>query len=312
MTERLGDRVTHWITIDSPWVTAMLGHRDGVFAPGSRDMAEALRVAHHLLVSHGRAAEVIRTNVASPVVSIAMDCRPNEPASERDADIDAARHFDGFRNRWFFDPLFGLGYPEDMLEDYRARGVWEPSDADELVRDGDLDTIATPIDVLGLNYSTTIRTRAGRREDEASGIPPSTDPPPGHTEMGLRIDPRGLGVFLDRLVRDYAPARIAITENGASYSDSPGPDGRVRDHRRVRYLHDHLEVLLDAHDRGLPVVGYLPWSLLDGLAWTEGFAQRFGLVHVDFATGVRTMKDSAHWLAEVLGTRTLVDPERFA
>ena len=312
MTERLGDRVTNWITINEPWVAAMLGHRDGVFAPGSRDMAEALRVGHHLLLGHGRAAEVIRSNVAAPVVSIAMDCRPAEPASDREGDVDATRHFDGYRNRWFFDPLYGKGYPEDMLEDYRARGILEPDDAGELIRDGDLAAIATPIDVLGINYYTTIRMRSGSQEDEASEVPPSTDPPPGHTEMGWLIDPRGLGSFLDRLVRDYAPARIAITENGASYSDGPGPDGRVKDLRRVRYLHDHLEVLLDARERGVPVEGYLPWSLLDNLEWSSGFSQRFGIIHVDFDTGARTLKDSARWLAETIATRTLVEPEHYA
>jgi beta-glucosidase len=312
MTERLGDRVTNWITINEPWVAAMLGHRDGVFAPGSRDMSEALRVAHHLLLGHGRAAEVIRASVVAPVVAIAVDCRPAEPASDREADLEATRHFDGFRNRWFFDPLFGLGYPEDMLEDYRRRGIWEPSDAGELVRDGDMATIAAPLDLLGINYYTTIRMRSGSQEDEASEVAPGTDPPPDHTEMGWRIDPEGLGNFLDRLVRDYAPSRIAVTENGASYSDRPGPDGRVRDLRRIRYLHDHLEVLLDARDRGVPVEGYLVWSLLDNLEWTSGFTQRFGIIHVDFDTGERTIKDSARWLAEVIATRTLVEPERFA
>jgi beta-glucosidase len=309
MTDRLGDRVTHWITINEPWVVSMLGHRDGVFAPGSKDMAEALEVAHHLLLGHGRAAEVIRSNVDDAVLVISLDCRPARPASDREGDVEATRHFDGFRNRWFFDPLFGHGYPSDMLEAYRARGVLEPEDARVLIRDGDLDLIATPPDVLGINYYTTIEVRSGQQEDESSAMPPSSDPPDGYTEMGWRIDPAGLGDFLDRVAHDYAPSRIAITENGASFSDAPGPDGRVRDVRRTRYLHDHLEVLLDARDRGVPVVAYLPWSLLDNLEWTAGFAQRFGLVHVDFATGERTIKDSARWLSEVVRTRTLVDPD---
>jgi beta-glucosidase len=312
MTDRLGDRVDHWITINEPWVVAMLGHRDGVFAPGTKDMAEALRVAHHLLLGHGRAAEVIRSNVERPVLSISLDCRPAQPASDREGDVEATRHFDGFRNRWFFDPLFGLGYPEDMLEDYRARGILEPEDARSLLRDGDLEVIATRPDILGINYYTTVEVRAGQQEDETSAVPAGTDPPEGHTEMGWRIDPAGLGAFLDRVVADYAPERIAITENGASFSDAPGPDGRVRDARRTRYLHDHLEALLDARDRGVPVVGYLPWSLLDNLEWTAGFAQRFGLVHVDFATGERTIKDSARWLSEVARSRTLVEVDEHA
>jgi beta-glucosidase len=310
MAETLGDRVENWITHNEPWVASMLGHRDGVFAPGGTDMREALTVAHHLLVSHGLAAQAIRSVTTAPRVAIAVDCRPAVPASDREPDVDATRHFDGFRNRWFLDPLFGKGYPEDMVDAYRTSGRFDArEDGDGPVRAGDVATIAQPLDVLGLNYYTGIRVAAGRDEDETPDVAPGPNPPPGHTEMGWPVQPDVLRDFLLRLTRDYAPLSIMVTENGASYSDAPGPDGRIRDVRRIRYLHDHVVAALDARDAGAPVEGHLTWSLLDNLEWTQGFAQRFGIVWVDHATQQRRVKDSGWWLRDAIATRRLPDPE---
>lgn len=308
----LGDRIVNWITHNEPWVASMLGHRDGVFAPGGADMREALTVAHNLLVSHGTAAQAIRAATPTSRVAIAIDCRPAEPASDRESDIDATRHFDGYRNRWFLDPLFGKGYPEDMIDSYRASGRFDATvEGDGPVREGDLATIAQPLDVLGINYYTGIRITAGHEEDETPEVAPGPNPPPGHTEMGWTVQPDVLRSFLLRLTRDYAPASIMITENGASYSDAPGEDGRVRDVRRIRYLHDHIDAALDAREAGAPVEGHLTWSLLDNLEWTQGFAQRFGIVWVDHTTQQRTVKDSGWWLRDAIAARVLPEvPER--
>jgi beta-glucosidase len=312
MADVLGDRVVNWITHNEPWVASMLGHRDGVFAPGGTDMREALTVAHHLLVSHGTATQAIRAAAPSGRIAIAIDCRPAEPASDRDADVDATRHFDGYRNRWFLDPLFGRGYPEDMVDAYRSSGRFDARiEGDGPVEDGDLATIAQPLDVLGINYYTGIRVAAGREEDETPEVAPGPNPPPGHTEMGWAVQPDVLRDFLLRLTREYAPASIMITENGASWSDAPGEDGRVRDVRRIRYLHDHIAAALDARDAGAAVEGHLTWSLLDNLEWTQGFSQRFGIVWVDHATQRRVVKDSGWWLRDAIATRRLPEvPER--
>jgi beta-glucosidase len=308
MADTLGDRVVNWITHNEPWVASMLGHRDGVFAPGGRDMGEALTVAHHLLVSHGSAAQAIRANAAAPRVAIAIDCRPAVPASDREPDVEATRHFDGFRNRWFLDPLFGKGYPEDMATDYRERGLFDArEDGEGPVRPGDLELIAQPLDVLGLNYYTGITVHSGRSEDETPDVPPGTDPPSGHTEMGWAVQPDVLRDFLMRVTRDYAPSSIMITENGASYSDAPDAEGRVRDTRRISYLHAHLSAALDARAAGAPVEGHLTWSLLDNLEWAMGFSQRFGIVWVDHVTQQRIVKDSGWWLRDVIDTRQLPD-----
>jgi len=290
MAGALGDRVTNWITQNEPWVAAMLGHRAGVFAPGLRDWGAALAAGHHLLLSHGKAVEAIRANAAGARVGIAIDCRPNRAASQAPADVAAARHFDGFRNRWFFDPVFGKGYPQDMLAAYRNAGriLVEPA----FVRSGDLETIATPIDFLGLNYYTSLAIRAGGEESEDTGVAPGTAPPPGYTEMGWEVTPDALGDFLRRIRDDYAPRSIVITENGASYSDPPGRDGIIRDQRRIAYLQAHLEQLEVARTAGVPVDGYFVWSLLDNFEWALGYSQQFGLVGVDRDSLERIPKQS--------------------
>jgi beta-glucosidase len=296
--EALGDRVSHWITHNEPWVAAMIGHQTGRFAPGMADWGAALATSHHLLLSHGRATQVLREADPDAEVGIALDCRVVRPASDDPADVAACRHFDGFRNRWFFDPVFGRGYPEDVVEAYRERGRL-PAEGIPFVHDGDLEEIAAPIDFLGLNYYTSLTISAGADEDEETGVPRSENPPPGHTEMGWPITPGALTEFLQRLHADYAPPRIVITENGASYSDGPDAEGRVRDDRRIAYLREHLAAVADAIEAGVPVGGYFVWSLMDNLEWTSGYSQRFGLIWVDHTTQERILKDSARWYGDV-------------
>jgi len=297
----LGDRVGHWITQNEPWVSAMIGHLEGRFAPGLEDWATALTVGHHLLLSHGRAVEEIRGKLGAATVGIAIDCRPAAPASNSDEDLAATRHFDGFRNRWFFDPVFGRGYPEDMMRAYRDRGRI-PSD---FVVPGDLDLIAAPIDFLGLNYYTTVTIAAGGEETDDPEGAPGVDPPPGFTEMGWKIDAGGLRDYLEHLSATYSPASLLVTENGASYSDGPDPNGVIDDQRRIEYLRSHIAAVGEAISSGVPVDGYFVWSFMDNLEWVAGFSQRFGLVWVDQETGERIPKRSFDWYGGVMRTGTL-------
>ena len=295
----LGDRAKHWITQNEPWVVAFAGHLDGVHAPGLRDWGAALAAGHHLLLSHGRAVPAIRANSAGSEVGIALDCRPAGPASDTQADVDAQRHFDGFRNRWFFDPVLGRGYPQDMVDGYRERGRFR-SERPPFELPGDLDEISVPIDFLGVNYYTSLAIAAGRDEIEHTGIAPGPHPPPGFTEMGWRIAPDALTEFLVRINDEYQPPKIVITENGASFGDGPGSDGTVRDQRRIDYLYQHLLAVRAAIDRGVPVDGYFVWSLLDNFEWSHAYSQRFGLVWVDHATGERVPKESYRWYADLI------------
>jgi beta-glucosidase len=295
----LGDRVDHWITHNEPWVSTVAGHVDGVFAPGIRDWPTGLRVAHHLLVSHGRATEAIRGRVPDARVGIALDCRPVRPASPDPADVAAARHFDGFRNRWFFDPVFGRGYPEDMVDAYRRLSRFD-GDSMPFVAEGDMEAIAVPIDFLGINYYTSLDIAAGSEESEETGVPQSANPPPGYTEMGWPITPDAFTEFLLHVAGTYRPPSIVITENGASFSDGPGADGAIHDDRRIDYLDRHIAAVGDAV-AGAPVDAYFLWSLLDNLEWTSGYSQRFGLVWVDHATGERIPKDAFGWYRDLIG-----------
>ena len=304
VSRALGDRVEVWVTHSEPWVAAYLGHLEGIFAPGIQHWGTALAAGHHLLLSHGRSVPVIRANAPASRIGISLDCRPSTPASDDPADLDAQRHFDGFRNRWFFDPVFGKGYPADILADFRDRGRIETGGPAWLKSD-DLDDIAAPIDFLGLNYYTSIEVAAGADESENTGVTAGSDPRPGYTEMGWPIVPEDLTAFLRRIGTEYGPDSIVVTENGASYSDGPGADGVVRDDRRIDYLGRHIAAVLDAIDAGVPVDGYFVWSLLDNLEWVAGYAQRFGLVWVDHTTQRRIPKESYHWYRDVIARNAL-------
>jgi len=304
MSTALGDRVRHWETHNEPWVASFLGHYFGEFAPGHTDLAEALTVGHHLLLAHGRAVNVIRSNVENSDVGIILDCRPSAPATAEPADIAASRYFDGFRNRWFFDPVFGKGYPQDMVDAYRERGAFT-TEQPAFIRPGDLEAIAVPIDFIGVNYYTALSISAGSEEDETTDVEPGPNPPDGYTDMGWEIVPTALTAFLQRIHDDYGATDIRVTENGASFSDGPGLDGRVRDRRRIEFLWSHLEAVADAIDQGVPVTGYFVWSILDNFEWTLGYSQRFGLIWVDHDTGERVPKDSLAWYGNVIASRTL-------
>jgi beta-glucosidase len=230
---------------------------------------------------------------------------PVTPASPSDADIDAARRIDGTLNRFYLDALFGRGYPGDVLADYAADGVL-PSPALPEQRPGDLEAIAAPLDFLGINYYMRSVARSDRIPEEQNA-PRTVElaPESEWTAMGWEAHPQGLTDLLLRVHRDYAPRRIFITENGASYADAPDASGRVGDERRVHFLREHLLAAAHARDAGVPLDGYFVWSLLDNFEWDRGYTQRFGIVRVDYATQRRTPKDSARYYAGVIARGAL-------
>jgi beta-glucosidase len=298
---RLGDRVKHWITHNEPWCIATLGHEEGQHAPGRRDPAEALRVTHHLLLSHGWATEVLRRQVPDAQVGITLILSPVEPATGGDADRDAARRYDGTFNRWFLDPLYRARYPEDVIADRVRRGHLASPEM-PFVLAGDLAAIAAPTDFLGVNYYSRAVMRAGPG-GEPVGVPQA--PAAERTEMGWEVWPRGLHDILVRVAREYAPKVIHVTESGAAFDDRPDASGRVADARRIEYLRGHFEAALDAIADGVPLAGYFVWSLLDNFEWSLGYTKRFGLCRVDFETQRRTLKDSACFYRDLAAARTV-------
>ncbi len=291
-TKRLGDRVRHWITHNEPWCTAFLGHLVGIHAPGTRGLGTALQVAHHLLLSHGKAVPLIRTNAAEAQVGITLNLHPSHLASDSPEDVDAARRMDGYQNRWFLDPLYGRGYPRDMFEHY---GLSAPR-----IAPGDLEAIAATTDFLGVNYYTrqVIAYASGEGVLELRSVQPEGSE---YTHFGWEVYPDGLREVLARVAHDYSPAQVAITENGAAYQDVGSSDGQVKDEARRAYIEGHIQACLRAVHEGVPLTGYFAWSFMDNFEWAEGFDKRFGLIYVNFASQKRRVKASGGWYRGFLG-----------
>jgi beta-glucosidase len=291
VSERLGDRVRHWITQCEPWVVSWLGYGMGEHAPGRTSDADALAAAHHVLLSHGLAAEVLRRRSAEAKVGITIDLVAFYPLTDSQADADAVRRLDGSRNRWILDPVLRGQYPEDMLEVFAP--ILPPID------DTDLSTIAAPLDFLGVNYYT----RSVVRADPGHGAPVMVDAEDvERTAMGWEVYPDGLFALLVRLQNDYTLPPLYVTENGAAYSDHRS-NGTVNDPSRISYLDRHLAAIARAIEHGIPVRGYFLWSLLDNFEWAMGYSRRFGIVYVDYATLERVPKASYRWYRDFIAAQ---------
>jgi beta-glucosidase len=241
------------------------------------------------------AAEAIRSTSSQAEVGIALNFEPADPATGDQRAREAADRYRGYFFRWFLDPLFGRGYPVDMIDDYRSAGHL-PNGLD-FIEAGDMDIVSSPLDFLGVNYYTRHTSGSDETLDKQSEIRIDGAE---YTAMNWEVNPEAFERLLKWIADEYQPGRILITENGCSYPDGPGPDGRVHDERRIQYLHQHLHAVKKAIEAGVPIEGYLQWSLMDNFEWSHGYHQRFGIVHVDFDTQVRTPKDSAYWYRDVI------------
>jgi beta-glucosidase len=292
ITRHLGDRVKYWFTINEPWCASHNSYTIGEHAPGMKDYSKGLLAAHHLLLAHGAGVKELRKAVPDAKVGIVLNVSPAHNDPDAPVSEDKMRFIDGEVNRWFCDPLFGRGYPIDMLEDYARTGVLESTEPD-FIKPGDLELIAQETDLLGVNYYTRMFASASKRDDHNQ----ERDVP--QTEMGWELYPQGLFEILDRMNRDYHPKELMVTENGASYSDGPDEFGRVHDQRRIDYLQTHIQAVWQAIQAGIPMTAYLQWSFMDNFEWARGYSQRFGVIHIDYETQKRTIKDSAYWLSDV-------------
>ena len=291
VARRLGDRVRHWITHNEPWCSAFIGHYEGRHAPGLRDWGAAIRACHTVLLSHGLAARALRETCAHARVGISLSLHPVRSATGSPADRAAALRQDGIRNRWFLDPLHGRGYPGDILA-LCGRDV-------PPVLDGDLATIAAPLDFLGVNYyfPETVAHVSGDGPLSARVLAREGAE---RTALGWEVYPEGMVDLLARVAREYSPREMLVTESGSCYDDVPAPDGRVPDEARRRYLERHIAAARDSLARGVPLGGFFAWTLIDNFEWAEGYTRRFGLAWVDFTTQVRRLKASGEWYRKFL------------
>ncbi|NEM92529.1 GH1 family beta-glucosidase [Galbitalea soli] len=302
--EVLGDRVTHWTTFNEPFCSSLISYAAGEHAPGRREPEAALAALHHQHLAHGLASRALR-ELGAEKIGITLNLTtavPNDPGDP--VDIEAARRIDGIWNRAFLEPLLLGAYPADVLRDVAGLGLAER------IQPGDLETIAAPLDFLGVNYY---------HDDNVSGHPlpagtatglvptdrPKSSPfvgseyvtfPPRalpHTAMGWEVNPDGLRVLLERLGHDYPTLPpLYVTENGAAYDDVVSEDGAVHDPERTQYIRQHVEAVSRAIAAGADVRGYFVWSFLDNFEWAWGYNKRFGIVRVDYDTQERIVKDS--------------------
>jgi beta-glucosidase len=329
--EALSDRVRVWTTLNEPWCSSFLSYTGGEHAPGRMSRADGVAAAHHLLLGHGLVASAIHEVDPEAVVGLSVNLTVPDPFDPEDpADVAAATKHDAMFNRTFIDPVLRGDYPADVREWLAPYGL------DELIKDGDLEIISTPIDALGVNYyngsclagspepvvDEGLTVQAGGVRDDAEAqkrttLPP-TPSPEGvwwrsrglpRTAMGWEVQPEGMTRLLTRLHRDYTGPRgtaLYITENGAAFDDAPGDDGYVDDSAdRLAYIDAHLRAVKDAIDAGADVRGYFAWSLMDNFEWAHGYSKRFGLVRTDYETQERIVKASGRWYAEVARTNTV-------
>jgi beta-glucosidase len=287
VSRRFGKRIAAIATHNEPWCTANLGHGNGQFAPGIADSKAAVQVSHHLLLSHGLAMQAMRAAGASARLGIVLNQWTADPATDSPADRALAELEYARSVQWFMDPIFKGRYPQLAL---RAQGDDAP-----LVQAGDFAIIGQPLDFLGVNYYF----RAF-----CSAETPPRQPQGGHgyTDMGWEIYPQGLTELLLKLKAEYQLPPVYITENGMASADQV-EHGQVADSARIAFVRSHLGALAEAMQQGVDIRGYFLWSLLDNFEWNSGYAKRFGIVHVDYATQQRTLKDSAKWYRDFLAAR---------
>ncbi|MEU8820593.1 GH1 family beta-glucosidase [Actinoplanes sp. NPDC048796] len=308
----LGDRVRIWSTHNEPWNNSFTGYGHGVFAPGVRSHADALRAAHHLNLSHGLGVQALRRTITRADAQVSVTLNIFRVEAETPADAEAARRFDAVANRVFTGPMLRGAYPDDLIHDTQHLTDWG------FVRPGDTEICHQPLDLLGINYYEVMHVRAAR---DVVDHPTAGTAFPGSeyvelfrpadlekTAMGWTVEARGIEDHLIALSRDFPGLPLMVMENGAAFADDVSVvDGEqtVEDHERVAYLADHLAATCRARERGADVRGFLVWSLLDNFEWAEGYGPRFGVVRVDYDTLERIPKRSAHWLAQRCATRTL-------
>jgi beta-glucosidase len=296
----LGDRVKHWTTLNEPWCSSILSYSIGNHAPGHHDPLEGMVAAHHLMLAHGTAVPVIREHCPDGEASITLN--PTQvwgPENGDERDADAVRRADNALNGLFFSPIFHGAYPDGMIED--TAHLTDHA----FIEDGDLETISAPLDNLGVNNYFPTRVRAARDGEDGSNPMPGCDgvvevaPIPPVTDMGWEQSPESHRLIIERSARESG-LPIYITENGSAWPDTVSDDGAVHDPERVNYLQQHLGAVADAIEGGTDVRGYFAWSLLDNFEWAYGYDKRFGIIHVDYDTQVRTIKDSGLEYARII------------
>ena len=315
--DRLGDRATHWFTICEPQSVAHFGYVLGELAPCIRDIYAGMRAAHHLLLGQGLAVEAFRASGAKAEIGNYHALTDILPASDSEPDHAAAERTNAYINTLYLDAIMRGEYPELMVEWFGDK--WPE------VPDGDLKTIATPLDFLGFSYYShsvvadvaSAASDGGRQVEDIGAAGPldagverllnvRARPPSGPTTgLGWEIVPEGLRRTLNWVSDRYERPPIYIGEMGASFPDTVSDDGRVEDPERIAYLRDHIRAAHEAIGDGVDLRGLFIWALMDTYEFNLGYTTKFWLVHVDYDTQERTIKDSGYWYRDLIANNGL-------
>ncbi|NKN35355.1 beta-glucosidase [Agrobacterium sp. a22-2] len=290
---RLGDRLDAVATFNEPWCSVWLSHLYGIHAPGERNMEAALAALHYTNLAHGLGIDAIRQVAPQVPAGLVLNAHSVIAGSDSEADTAAAERAFQFHNGAFFGPVFKGEYPADMME---ALGDRMPP-----IEEGDLAIISQKLDWWGLNYYTPMRVAAD--PSEGAVYPATVDAPPVSTvktDIGWEVYAPALKSLVEGLYQRYDLPVCYITENGACYNMGV-ENGEVDDQPRLDYYAEHLGVVADLIQDGFPMRGYFAWSLMDNFEWAQGYSMRFGLVHVDYDTQVRTVKKSGKWYSDLAG-----------
>lgn len=298
VANKLGDRVKHWMTLNEPVVFVAAGHWEGRHAPGLElPFEQVLQVSHNVLLSHGKSVQVLRSEVPDAQIGAAIVSDIGIPASDSAEDVEAARRFtfeseyqNLWRHSWWADPMLRGEYPEDAE---RLYGDLMPK-----IKPGDMETINQPLDFYGMNAYSGLYVRQGD-----DGEPEVVNLPTGFpvTVFHWPVAPEAL-YWGPRFLWERYGLPILITENGLSNTDWVATDGKVHDPQRIDFTRRYLRSYQKAAADGVEVNGYFHWSVMDNFEWAEGTKHRFGLIHVNYQTGKRTMKESAFWYRDVIAS----------
>jgi len=293
---RLNGKVKKWLTLNEPWCISILSNFIGAHAPGKQDMQAALDVAHHILVAHGLTVKRFRELGIDGEIGYAPNTEWREPYSSKPEDVRAVALRNGSFNEWFLSPVLKGEYPQLLVDHYASKGFRIK------IEPGDMDIIAEPIDFLGINYYTgsLLRHSPGNDLYDSEEISAQF----ARTGFDWNIYPDGFYNVLTWITRTYGDIPIYITENGACY-EKDVVDGKIEDEERIRFLRDHFIALHRAMESGVPVKGFMVWSLMDNFEWAFGYSKPFGLVHIDFNTLERIPKASYYWYNSVINNSSL-------
>ena len=305
--EAFGDRVQDWVTLNEPWCVSWLGYMSGVHAPGVKDLDHAVAAAHHTALAHAEATRAMKAVNPTIRTGIALNMTNFIVEDQNNAEIvELGQLMDSHINRWWLDASIHGAYPQNLVDFYGEK-------LQRVVLDGDMQKLKVEPEFMGINYYSDSFIGVPRPEDKPAGdggpfpFPQRSNgtPPEPHTDMGWPVTPHGIKDLLLRVAKDWPEVTdIAITENGAAYPEEPDENGVVRDTRRVDYLDAHIENVGAAIEQGAPVKSYYAWSLMDNFEWAEGYAKRFGIIHVDFETQKRTLKNSGKAYSAIISNHT--------